>query len=155
MKLSEQPTNQIIVRADCNSEWDNCDFAVITLREGWAEEIGKRLEIARALHENPNFFSTRYFDSSASFYRINYEETGDVLPGNKDWSFVELDDGEEDRFLEPESALELYTLTLYKDGCGRYKASGSHTGENFYTEKLPLSEIIESVGNTTTLGLNT
>ncbi len=145
MRLSEKPTKHIIVRANCDSEWDSCDFAIVTLREGWAEQLEKRLESTRPLHDNPGFFSTRYLDGSASFYRIDYEKMGDVLPNDKDWSFVELEDGEEDNFDEPENALELYTLTLYKDGSGRYMASGKHTGEDFYTEDLPFAEIIASL----------
>jgi hypothetical protein len=145
MKISEQPTSHILVRAHCDSEWDCCDFAIIDCGKGWAEEIAQRLDTARHLHENPGFFSTRYLDCSASFYSSTDDETDDELPKDKDWAFVELEEGEEETFDEPESYLDMYTLTLYQDGSGRYMASGKYTNEDFYTENLPFAEIIASM----------
>lgn len=43
MKLSDKATAHILVKA--NSEWDNCEFAIIHLSEEWKTEQAKRLAL--------------------------------------------------------------------------------------------------------------
>jgi hypothetical protein len=142
MKISEQPTSHILVKAHCHSEWDNCNFAIINCGDGWAEDVAKRMDSTRHLDTDTDFFSAKYFDCGVSFY-VSKEELDELLPAGKDWAFVELEEDEESDFTEPETMLDCYEMVLFKEGKGRYQAIGEYTGEEFHTEDLPLREIIK------------
>jgi hypothetical protein len=43
MKRSDKPTSYLMIKANTNSEWDCCDFAIIALSEDWKQEQQKRL----------------------------------------------------------------------------------------------------------------
>ena len=43
MKLSDKTTAHILVKANTNSEWDNCEFAIIHLSEEWKKEQNKAI----------------------------------------------------------------------------------------------------------------
>lgn len=146
MKISQQPTNHILARAYTNSDADSCDFAIITCRENWAEDIRKRLDATLSNNDIDEFYSSRYRDGSADFY-VSNESTADVLPDGQDWAFVELDEGEQDQFEEPEGRLDCYYMALEKNGLGFYTASGKYSGDEFYTTDLPLKDIIERMLN--------
>ena len=151
MKISQQPTNTILVRAYCQSEWDNCDFAIIACGEGWREQIQKRLEAARQFNDDDDLISFRYSDCDAEFYVSTDEDIDGLLSeaehGGK-WAFVELEEGEEDGFRTPESRLDCQMLNLRKDGTGTYVAYGKHTGEEYYTESIPFVKILENISKT-------
>lgn len=51
MKLSDKATAHILVKANTNSEWDNCGFAIIHLSEEW-KRTGKRLALVKPLEGN-------------------------------------------------------------------------------------------------------
>lgn len=144
MRISEKPTKHILVKAYIDSEWDCCDYAIITCGDGWAERIKRRLEACRPLCDDERYFSSKYFDGSASFYVSSDEET-ELLPADRDWAYVELEEGEPAKFSVPENRQECHTVVLYKDGGGRYQAFGKHTGEVFYTADLPFDEIVASL----------
>lgn len=55
MKLSSTPTEYILVRANSQSEWDCCDFAIITCDNYWKEAIKKRLEAAKTFDAPDSF----------------------------------------------------------------------------------------------------
>lgn len=143
MKISQEPTDHILVRANCQSERDNCDFAIITCGESWKELMRKRLEAAVSFFTDYDFNHFSYRDDSAEFYASNDGEIEKLLAetGGKQWAFVTFDDGEEESFRTPESRLECYSLNLYRDGSGLFKACGKHTGDEFYTADLPLTQI--------------
>ena len=145
IKISQQPTNHILVKAYCNSKWDSCDFAIIYCGGGWAERMAERIEEVRPLRGGIDLFSAYFLSGSVSFYISRGEEAEEILSGDKGWAFVNLDEGEEDEFAVPENRLELHTLVLYTDGRGRYKAYGKHTCEEFYTGELPFAAIVESI----------
>ena len=44
MKRSDIPTPYLMIKANTNSEWDCCDFAIISLSEDWKKEQQKRIE---------------------------------------------------------------------------------------------------------------
>lgn len=146
MKLSETPTNHILVDASTNSEWDCCSFALITLSETWKQEQAARLDSIRPYTEDHTFDSLRFYDDSAEFYQSGEEgEDYAVLLGEKVWAFVELDDDEADTLTPPENRLVCYKFVLFRDGMFRYEASGKHTGERFWTSELPLAQLLEQI----------
>lgn len=54
MKVSDKPTGRILVRANSNSEWDSCEFAIVSISEKWKEEQLQRLEIIKPFAEDYN-----------------------------------------------------------------------------------------------------
>lgn len=142
MKISQQPTDHILVRAHTDSAWDCCNYAIVACGGDWAEWLKKRIAAARPLNDIDDFFSSKYFDYSASFYSLDEEVE---IPDDKNWAFIELGEGEKDELPEPESRLDCRMLTLYKDGSGRYSACGKHSDEEFWTEDLPLVEITDAI----------
>lgn len=138
MKLSSTPTEHILIKAYCQSEWDSCDFAIITLDDYWKETIKMRLEAAGSFDAPDSFISFKFYDNSADFYQSD-DET-EILSG-EEWTFVTLEKEEKDSFIKPESHLATGSLILYKDGTGFYKTYGKYTNEEFYTAEIQLREI--------------
>ncbi|MDR2882909.1 MAG: hypothetical protein LBU98_03940 [Alistipes sp.] len=147
MKLSEQPANHILVKAYTNSEWDSCDFAIVSCDESWRERMTKRLDAVMSFRDATDFLSLNYWDGSAEFYADNDDKIVKVLPDGREWGFVELENGEEETFDTPENRLDCRKMVIYPGGCGRYQACGKHSGEEFYTVEFPIGEIIESIRN--------
>lgn len=145
MKLSQTPTDHILLKATCQSEWDNCNFAIITGGAEWAKWIQDRLNAAKAVQSIDNFLSLKFLDYSVGFYVSSEDEAEELLAAagdGKDWAFVELTEDEEDEFVTPENHLDYFALSIYNNGGGKYTAYGKHTGEEFYTETIPLGEIV-------------
>lgn len=44
MKILDKPTTHILIKANTNSEWDCCEFAVIHLSEEWKKLQATRFE---------------------------------------------------------------------------------------------------------------
>lgn len=145
MKISQRPTNHILVKAQCNSEIDSCDFAIVSYDEVWVERMKKRMDTTLHLHEDDSFFSSRYSDYIAEFYRSNDLDVNGILPDGKPWAFIDLDEGEEDSFDKPDSRLECHFMNLYKDGSIAYTALAKNTSDEFWTDDIPLPRILESI----------
>ncbi|GAB6120022.1 hypothetical protein [Dysgonomonas termitidis] len=146
MELSSKPTKHILVKANCQSEWDCCDFAVITCDDSWKKGLRKKLDAIGAFNAPDSFISFRFYDSSVEFYQSKDDEA-ELLSGEKEWEFVTLNEDEEESFEKPETRLEQGLLVLYKDGSGFYKAYGKYTGEEFYTAIFPIGKILDSMEN--------
>lgn len=143
MKSSNKPTTHILLKANTNSEWNGCDYAVITLSKNWKKEQAKRLEAVAPFAGDYSFQSLSYFDTAVDFYstgKVNQPGVEQLLTG-KDWAFVQLEEGEQDTFTQPENGLEYYSLVIHRGGTASYKAYGKHTGEEFWTEQFSLNTI--------------
>jgi hypothetical protein len=88
MRISEQPTNQILVRADCTGEWEICDFAIVNIDREWAQRTRKRIEAVSTLDDG--YASSRYHDHRVSFHVGKEDEIDQILPEDRDWAYVEL-----------------------------------------------------------------
>lgn len=142
MKITEKATDKILVRAYTNSEWDNCNFAIIHINDKWKDRMRKRIKLITPIaSEDKAFAAVQYYDTSVHFYHEE-EEWLDTILGSRYWSFVELDDAEEKDFPVPENRLNIYRLSLFSNGVLMYAAWGKHTQEEFFTEELILSEIL-------------
>jgi len=147
MNISDKPTNRILARAHTDSEWDSCDFAIITLSEDWRKMQFERLEAITPFANDLSFFSLHFFDGAADFYQHGDDGLPDIdeLLGDNEWAFVELTQEEQDNLTPPGSALDCYEMVLYKDGDAKYTAYGKHTDEEFWTTELPLRKILEQL----------
>lgn len=146
MKISDKPTKYILIKANTDSEWDCCDFALIYLSEEWKKLQAERLEAVKPFADNYSFSSINFYDSSVNFFQTGDDEEPDMekLLGDKDWTFVELDDDDEtDRLTSPENRLECYKLVIYRDENARYEAYSKYTNEEFWTNDFSLRQLIE------------
>lgn len=143
MKISDKSTEHILVRAHNNSEWDSCEFAIVSISENWKKEQLKRLEVVKPFAEDYGFQSLNFYDGSADFYQTGEDDLPnlDELLADKDWAFVELSEEELDNLTPPESSLDCYRISIYRNGDAKYKAYGKHTGEEFWTSDLPLQQL--------------
>lgn len=144
MKFSEKPTDNILVTANCNSEWDNCDFAIISGGKAWTEWLQARLEVTRKIQEYDDFCCLKFFDFNVKFYISNEGDQEEILEKikEKSWAFIELEDGEEEKFSVPENRLDCHTISLFTNCSGKYIAYGKHTGEEFYTDSIPFTDVL-------------
>lgn len=147
MQLSDKPTDHILVKARTDSEWDSCDFAIISISEGWRKTQLERLEAITPFANDHSFLSLHFFDGAADFYQSGSDGLPDIgeLLGDNEWAFVELTQEEQDNLTPPENALDCYEMVLYKDGDAKYTAYGKHTDEGFWTTELPLRKILEQL----------
>lgn len=143
MKASDKPTADILIKANTNSEWDCCDFAVMHLSEEWRGKQATRLEAVKPFKDDYNFQSIRFFDGLVEFFQSGGDEEPDIeeLLADKEWVYVELDDDELDKLTSPENRLEFYKIVIYRDGNARYEASGKYSNEEFYTNGFSLQQL--------------
>lgn len=144
MEHSSKPTERILIKANCQSEWDCCDFAIITCDDYWKKELKKRLDAIGVFNAPDNFVSFKFYDSSVEFYQSKDDET-EILSTEKEWDFVRLGEEEEESLEKPETRLDQAFLVLYKDGSAFYKAYGKYTGEEFYTATFPVGKILDNI----------
>lgn len=152
MQLSDTPTTHILVRANTNSEFYSCDFAIITISEKWKQDQLRRLAVAKSFPDDKYFRSMCFLDRSVNFYYTNHHDLPDIdkLLGNRDWAFVEISDEElnEEELDEEEQFncnLDVYRLVICCDGDTYYTAYGEYTGEEFWTEEFSLQELLEKL----------
>ncbi|WP_270561482.1 hypothetical protein [Bacteroides cellulosilyticus] len=145
MKTSDKPTVNILIKANTNSEWDCCEFAIIHLSKEWKKLQATRLEAIKPFTDDYTLQSIRFYSTSVDFYQFGDNGTPDIeeLLADKDWAFVEIDKNELDELTPPENSLDFYTLEIHRDGNARYKAYGKHTNEEFWTNKFPLQQLTE------------
>ena len=142
MKTSDKPTADILIKASTNSEWDCCEFAVIHLSEEWSKRQAKRLEAVKPFSDDYTFQSMKFYDGSVEFFQSGDEESSiEELLADREWVFVELNDGELDKLASPENRLDFYKIVIYRDGNARYEAFGKHTDEEFWTYEFPLQQL--------------
>lgn len=145
MKSAINNTGYMLIKARTNSEWDNCEFAIVHVTEDWRKEQAKRLEAVKPFAGDYCFQSLNYYDSAVDFYVTGENDHPDIaaLLAGKEWAFVELDDNEQETFTVPENRLDCYRLKVYGTGNAKYCAYGKHTDEEFWTEEFSLAQLIQ------------
>lgn len=144
MKTTSQPTDYILIKAQTNSDWDECHFAIILCSQEWKEQTRQRLKTVQHIETEIGFVSLNYYDTAVDFYRADEKTQTEINQnlGVKDWAFIELDENEQETFLVPENRLDTFRLSLYRYGTAMFSASGKHSGEEFWTSEFSVSEIL-------------
>lgn len=147
MKISQTPTEYLLIKAGTNSEWDNCNFAIVHITEEWKKEQVKRLEAVKPFTEDYNFQSLNYYDTAVDFYTADEDHNPDLYQWleNKSMAYVEISKSELETLSVPENRLDCYRLVVYKTGTALYKACGKHTNEEFWTEEFSLTSLIQQL----------
>ena len=140
MKASETATRYVLIGAQTNSEWDGCDFAIITITEEWKEQQRERLQLVRPFQGDNCFQSLVYYDTAVGFFRTDDDDQPGLenLLEEKQWVYVELTEEELGKLTVPENRLDCHRLLIRADGTAYYKAYGKHTSEEFWTENFSL-----------------
>lgn len=144
MKITSQQTDYILIKAQTNSEWDECHFAIIHCSQEWKEQTQQRLKTAQFIESEIGFVSLNYCDTAVDFYHADEKTQTEInqILGEKDWVFVELDENEQETFLVPENRLDTFRISLYRYGTAMFSAYGKHSGEEFWTSEFSVSSIL-------------
>lgn len=144
MQISETPTDHILVRARTNSEWDSCDFAIVNLSEEWKQNQLKRLDTVKPFVDDFTFKSLNFYDCAVDFFQGSDDSLPDVneFLADRSWAFVDVSEDELDTLTQPENVLDSHTVAIKNNGEAKYKAYGKHTGEEFWTEDIPLQQLL-------------
>lgn len=146
MKTTSQPADYILIKAQTNSDWDECHFAIIHCSQEWKEQTQQRLKTVQFIESEIGFVSLNYYDTAVDFYRADEKTQTEInqILGEKDWVFVELDENEQETFLVPENRLDTFRLSLYRYGTAMFSAYGKHSGEEFWTAEFSVSAILNN-----------
>lgn len=145
MKISDKPTEHIMIKAITNSTWDWCDFAIIHLTDEWKKEQKKRLDIINPYTNDYTLISMMYFEQSCTFYKDDDTICPDSseLLDEKVWAFVELNEETLGKLSVPENRIDYHRFHVFTSGYCYYQAVGKHTNEEFWTAKILLDELLK------------
>jgi hypothetical protein len=143
MKRSQQPTEYIFIKVRTNSEWDDCEFAIIHITQEWLQTMRDRLCAIQPFTNDIYFHKHTYWDMPCGFYDspddMDINGLSDsVLNAGEDFAFITLDENELENLPVPQSTLDSYQLQIYNSGKIKYTALGKHTEEEFWTADLDL-----------------
>ena len=145
MKTSPKPTEYLLIKAMTNSEWDDCNFAIININKDWKQNQKKRLEAVKMVENDYDLKWLNYADTNVEFFKFSKE----LYPEVEDWLsersriFIELETDDLKRLLQPENSLNCYQMQVYKNGNAIYNAFGKHTSEEFWSEEFSLWELCQ------------
>ena len=145
MKTSLTPTEYLLIKAMTNSEWDDCDFAIIHITDDWKQTQKKRLEAVKPLENDYDLKWLNYTDTNIEFFKFSEEHYPEIQKWLSERSriFIELEKDDLKRLLQPENSLNCYQMQVYKNGNTIYNAFGKHTIEEFWTEEFSLWELTQ------------
>ena len=145
MKTSLKPTEYLLIKAMTNSEWDDCDFAIIHITDDWKQTQKKRLEAVKPLENDYDLKWLNYTDTNIEFFKFSEEHYPEIQKWLSERSriFIELETDDLKRLLQPENSLNCYQMQVYKNGNTIYNAFGKHTIEEFWTEEFSLWELTQ------------
>lgn len=136
----------LIVQASTNSDWDCCEFAIVYIDSAILEHWNKVSAVAQNI---PKELGLTYgsgllslFENYATFYR-DIEEIDDYRTQVEQEVFVvaDLDDDFINQLSVPENRIDGDSIRFDFDGNVSFKAYGKHSGEEFWTEGIPLKDI--------------
>ena len=142
MKLTNERTYNILIKASVCSDWDSCNAALI---ENVLEQTVQRWKeydnVATDLKNGPkeDDFSHLAINETCTFL-MDREDVVHKIPENKNWSYVE-DVTEEDLEQEPEQRVAYGIMKFFGNGEVCFVAYGVHTGEEFFTERLNINNL--------------
>ena len=146
MKRLRRRTPYIILKAETNSQWDHVGFAIIASDLFTDKHMLSRVERLRSLRLDPLFSSICYDELPYGFWahagpKDEWVET--FLMSNLNWSYVQMEEEEMNRFEPPENRLCYHQLILTSSEDFYFKAEGKHTGESFWTVSLPIKILLD------------
>jgi hypothetical protein len=142
MKLTNERTYNILIKASVCSEWDSCNAALIeNVLEQTVERWKEYDKIATDTKTNSrwNDFSHLAIYEDCTFLMERNDVTAGI-PEDRSWSYVE-DVTEEDLEQKPEQRVAYGIMKFFGNGEVCFVAYGKHTGEEFFTEHLNINNL--------------
>lgn len=154
MKISEKPTEYILVRARVQSDFDSCNSCLVCVADSYLKQW-KTWDDAATQQKNTTsgFVYSCYIETSEFLYTKDtdpewntVENIADEIPYDKHWMFVEIEDTEEEIQL-PQQRIDCHMVKMFgnKEMC--FVGYGKHTGEEFFTETINLADIINAINS--------
>jgi hypothetical protein len=147
MKHSKTPTDHIVIRATTNSEWDTCDFVLVSITDGFLQRLQQRQSLVETLPKDSSFYSMSYWecvDKWCVHTGDDYEFESMLQESKEGWCFVELEEGEEEELFLVEQRVDTQTIDIDKTFF-KFKGYGKHTSEEFWTEDVNTKEFLNRV----------
>lgn len=142
---SEAPTNQILLKAHTNSEWDHIDFALIEIYP----ELPNILEQAMTLiQQSASIASFRHLsisDGECSFHIIDDDE--DLLVAllekieDESRDYIYVRNANRKILPRPEQWLVYEGIQINSNGWVSFHAYGKHTGEEYWTDSIHYTKL--------------
>lgn len=154
MRISEKPTEYILVRATVQSEWDSCNSCLVCVSDSYLKRYRQWNDKAtQQENADTSFLHSCYSESSEFLYLkntdpewITIQNIAEDIPDDKHWMFIELEDTEEEIQL-PEQRVDCHMVKMYGNGGMCFVGYGKHTGEEFWTETINLADIINAINS--------
>lgn len=141
MRLVQHKTDYIVIKAETNSVWDSCDFALVEITPEFIEMLEKARELSEPLKKELgyNFYNIALWVNPDGWY----VDGNGLLPLDYWWSFVELEEGEPESFEEPEQAIDAVCMKVVNAAYFYFTGRGKHTSEYFSTFHIEIKELLE------------
>lgn len=148
MKLSKQPTDHIIIKADTGDDYISLNAAVTRFNKNVLNQCRETYRFLKNMNEKYNNTYKLSFWRDVTFLDIDVddedvpEEIIDFLEQEEGWSFIEITDAEiEHHALQKDISAEQLCIDIYNTI--NYKAYEDYTGAELYTSDIDLSELEE------------
>lgn len=144
MKLTNEKTESILLKAVVCSEWDYCNSALLENVNSETIQRWKKYDtIATDLKEGKQFeFHCLCIWEGCIFLNLDQDRENQVELGeNFEWSYVTDVSEEELEEQIPEQRIDCIQLKFYGNGGMCFIGYGKHTSEEFYTETINLNSL--------------
>lgn len=143
MKLTTEPTDTIVIKAQTNSEWDSCEFALVPVPD--LDKINKVLEHIHTIKKiNSDVFKVSFWDY-ANFYSSTEGLNETVIEfldeGSEGWSFIEITEEELKNLEETEQKIDTIQMCVDVYNTILWKGYGKYTSEEFYTDDISVQKL--------------
>lgn len=148
MKLSKEKTGNVIITAQCCSEWDTCNYCLIQYTQDtvdrWKQYVNGLNEILNN-SKYPHEIHCLSIWEHSTFLALD-EENDNVIEiaeyiNTNGYAFVELEKDEEDTLDRPEQRLDSHQAKIYKEGTISFIAYGKNTSEEFWANGININEL--------------
>lgn len=129
----------ILLSAQTNSEWDNCEFALVELTKEREDYYKSMIALATELNEKHGIDVLEIYCDEASFFADMEDIPNKPNPIGYDSSvsgvIIDIDDSDVESMETPDQDIRCGSMRFSKYGV-KFKGYGKHTGEEFYTDNF-------------------
>lgn len=151
MKLSNKPTGYIVVPARLASEWDTCDYCLITYDDKTLDKWKAYSKAIDDLKENVQYPTEIHrlsiWEGGIDFFNLSDSDDDQEVVKHLDqqngfpFAYVTLSEGEEEELLKPEQRVDCLQVNFYLGRSISFIGFGKHTGEEFWTNDIEIDKL--------------
>ena len=144
MKLTNEKTESILLKAVICSEWDYCNAALLESVTEETIERWKRYDTisTNLKNEHSGDFHCLTIWEDCTFLNLDEDRDNQIeLKEGFEWSYVTDVTEEEIEEQRPEQRINSLQLKFYGNGNMCFLGYGKHTSEEFYTETINLNKL--------------